>query len=219
MTDAERARLAAHEAGHAVAAVAFGLPLRAVSLRAGKLHAAVTLIDRGPGSPEYQPRDRTAWAGTVDRDAREREIIVTLAGELAEPYREPVSGYFGPSDDEAAARAALEDLERRSPRAAELVLAAEANDEVGNDRTRAHDLSWALHGFEERVVDLHLAYLEALARVIVGWHRWHIAGLAHALVERTVIDGPEAEAIIRSYRCICHPAWGQPAAPATGTPE
>jgi hypothetical protein len=217
MTDTGRERHAAHEAGHAAVAVALGLSLDVVSLRRGKCFTAVTMFAPPPRGP--MSGGLAVWPRVADRDAEERMILVTLAGDLAEPYREPVAGYVEPTDDEVAARAAVEALERRSPRSAELLMAAEANEGLRNDRIHAHDRSWSLHGYAERVVDPFLGYLGAIARELVVHHLFAIRAVARELVVKTVIDGPEVEAIIRSQRCICHRDWGQPAAPAAGTPE
>jgi hypothetical protein len=204
MTD-ERGRLSFHEAAHAVAAIAEGIPVQAASLRPGlRFNAAVLL---GPPSGEL---------GRADAESR---IVVTLSGRVGETLAEPLTGQPRPHDEKRAAREAMRALAAHSPTTADLVLAAEAADDCESDEISAYRRSLVLSDFDQNVAAAHLNYLRTRALRVVERHRPALRAVAGELYRRTVLDGVEIEALVRGFRCSCHLEWGPPSASALGTPN
>ena len=99
-------------------------------------------------------------------------------------------------------------LEVRSPKAFELLMAAEADPNGCNDETWARSRSMALHDYDREVVLRHLVYLRAIADSIVGWHTNTLPAVAGALDARTVVPGADIDALVKASRCGCHRDWG-----------
>lgn len=195
--DAWRKLKAWHEAGHSVAAVAQGIAVAAVSLRPGRGFGAITLLG---------PR-----VGDLAREEAEHRIIVTLSGRIGEALAEPLSGK-PPRDEKRAGRGALRSLALRAPEMAERLLAAEADDDSWSDDNAAHRSSWRLNDYDDEIVGVHLRYLRARAFRTVDDHRHALRQLAAEFYLRTIVIGSEIEAIVKSYRCVCHRDWGPPSA-------
>jgi hypothetical protein len=195
--DADRARSAYHEAAHAAVAIALGIRVKVVSLRPGERFRAATYL--APG------RRRSRWA-------REDQITVTLAGDLHYLVGGPLlTGYVGPTDEEEAARVSLAELERVPRPTRRLLLAGEADPEGESDADRAWWSASMLDNHDVQLIGVHLSYLSARASAIIRAHPRQIRALAQRLYRDTVVDGAEAERIVRWWLCSCHaghPGWG-----------
>jgi hypothetical protein len=195
----QRARTAFHESGHAVAAVAQGIPVEAASLRPGRGFHGLTLL---------------GLRGDIDREEEERRLVGTLAGDVGGLFAEPLAGHPDPE----AERVAVEALEHRSPSAFVRLMEAEVAEDVESDEVIAERVSWRLSGYDKWIAAAHLQYLRRRALRTVESHRHALRQLAAELYQRTVVDGAEIDTIARAYRCVCHSGWGRPSALAPGTP-
>ena len=179
MTDAERHRVAVHEAGHAVVAAALGF--------GDRLHR-VSVVARGPG---LGLTDVTHDAAVVARSELERQLATTLAGLGAEQV------LLGETST-----AAEDDIERATGLAMAIVARHGMADEVGVRRLlrptvdvhlgieeQLADLSPDLHAQVDRAVDGLLARAREQAEATVTAHRDAVDRLVDALLEHETIDG------------------------------
>lgn len=191
----EARRVAYHEAGHALAAAVFGVPIVLVSIRPGERYGGITVISKAGSAVGFnlalpvplQSREARAWC--------ERLIVVLLAGAAAKRLVAPSSGYVDDSPDEREAHEAAEALARLSPRHRELLTQLEAepldpSEEFDLDEDEAAKLSWGLAGDE---AGAHLAWLRAVAGRLVRERFETLRALAEALMAAEVLT---AEAIV-----------------------
>jgi hypothetical protein len=206
MPDADdRTRIAWHEAGHAAVAIAFGIPVEAVSLRPGEGHRAVTLLGDRPV-----------------RQSVEADIIVTVAGAIAADRLELLTGYVEPDSDKVAAAEAALSLERLAPSALALLVEAEGApaDEGNHDDVRAFNRAMSGEGpggfgtYDQLIAATRLSYLRLVATQVVDYHMNAIRAVATAAYRQTVVPGPQVEALVKASRCLCHREWGPPRAVA-----
>ena len=203
MTEAKRAarfdrwRTCVHESAHAVACVVLDIGLEFVSIRPGLHFRGVTSHDAGPLPGEVRR------GGVMDqpielRTAVERHMVMSLAGPLASRMVDPASvpGYSGVTDDEKAVRAATAFLARHIPLARALAR-MESGDPMPTDEDNALGLSEELAG-EPDEASAHYMLVRSAARRFVVEHWRSIEALARALNKRLVIDGPDAERIVRT---------------------
>jgi hypothetical protein len=127
----KRIRTAYHEAAHAVTARLLGREVSLVSLQPerdhlGVVHNSVAHFDGPVGDPTLPLRGEY-------RDELETEIIIALAGSLAEEYCLPRSGYLPTTLDEDWAQRASELLAEQSPRHRELVERAQRGEIIWPD--------------------------------------------------------------------------------------
>lgn len=195
----EPARIAAalHEAGHAVVAWRLGCALREVSIEPREDHLGQLLYDsaRASGAP---PTDLLIPIRGPYRDALEIEMMISLAGRLAEELAgQFVTGYTI-HPDAAWAEQAAERLAAQSPRAIEL--AADdpiyGRQRVSTDEKNALGDASALAGAEAMQ---HLAWMQAVTRRLVSDTATLIEPLAAALLEQRVLSGKHAEALIAAH--------------------
>jgi hypothetical protein len=72
-----------HEAGHAVAAWAFSVPITVVSIRPGAAYRGIALLDTGPyaaATADWEPWIPALFQPSETRAAIERAIVVSLVG-------------------------------------------------------------------------------------------------------------------------------------------
>jgi hypothetical protein len=192
--DPDRERTAYHEACHAKVALALGIGVTAVSLRLGERFRAATF---------FAPRRSRSRAASEDR------ITGLLAGDLHYLVGGlPLTGWIPPSDDEAAARAAVEQLARLPRRTREVMLAFEADSEGYSDADSAWHATSTLDEYDTQLIGAHLGYLTARASAIIRAHQRPIRALAERLYRDTVVSGAEAERIVTWWLCSCHREWG-----------
>jgi hypothetical protein len=167
----------------------------AVSIRPGKGHRGVTLI--AEGLPE-------------SREAAEKDIIVTLAGDEAvkqagllrdQPHED--------TPDEVAGVTSTLSLERLLPLVRDRLLEAEAAE---HDPERADGpVSWRqaqrLDDYQMREASAHLDYLTLVTEGVVARHTHAIRRVAEALLAETTLDGARVAAIVYRTRCVCHAKW------------
>ena len=184
----ERARLAYHEAGHAVVAV---------RLPGGHKVSKVSIIGRGraAGYTMYQQEDDKYLYSASDFESH---IARLLAGRAAE---ELVLGEISTG--------AADDLERATSLARTMVTELGMSESLGPVRL-AHDdeVPLVAMGMRERSISdrttraidesvkrlIHDGYQRA--RDVLVRHRQGLERLAHALLERETLEGHEVEAII-----------------------
>jgi hypothetical protein len=201
MTDDARRRTAYHEAAHAVAGILYGRPIRVVSIRPGAQYRGTTLYESSTGLSEalagvFDPSAPALLQPSETRTAIEREIVITLAGPTAGQWAHVTTGRIEPDPCEIDAEKAAAGLAALSPRHRELIVSEEVSDaERVGDEQAASNLSWALIGEPIEEV-MHLAWLRAVTSnlVVRQWHQ--IEALANALLDRTVLDGATAAAIV-----------------------
>lgn len=194
------------------------MPPEAISLRAGRSYSGVTCY--GADALASLTADAfaygSAWAQPPElRALIERHIIVVLAGAIAGElaalgYEE--AGYLE-EPDTAALLAALEALPSR---ARELVTEAEAQETSLPDAERAATLA-ALLTLEPSETDAYLTWLRVSTSHLVSTQWPRIARLAAALLERHVIDGLGAVAILRAANGVSIPPPAGVPAPAQET--
>ena len=201
MTDErERIRVAYHEAGHALAAWRLGREVLAVSIDPqGEHYGQVTHSAVATDSSTV-----VDWLIPIQgelRDVVETDIIISLAGHLAEGFVGPQSGYGLRPDDEWAEKAATV-LATRSARHRELIVRVERQGEalpdevlVSPDEMSASSGSFALAGQEAMY---HLAWLRAVTQRLVSESGPRIKRLAEALLAEPsrAMSGQRATAII-----------------------
>ena len=195
-----RTLTAFHEAGHAVAAHLLGGTVELVSIRpddhrdgwarcAGPSWDSELALSFRPELPvTMQPRDL--------RDGMERDLLIRLAGTLAEtlaPRPGPVD-LIPPEVDAAERRAA--DLSHLSPRHRELARAV-PDGPIRTDAEVATEWAEALAGDEARQ---YVAWLTAVAARMVREAAGMIRALAAELERRVVVPGPEAVALMEQAR-------------------
>lgn len=204
----DRARVAMHEACHAVVALVLAVPVDLLSIRPGEGYRGATLFAPGEILP-WQDLVSNAAAPSqppAAREAMERDIIVSLAGPASAYMLPPLSGHVPPDHDEERIAGALVALQRLDPALACRLLAAESEPDSpeGHDSTRAQRVAWHLNGFDRTLANAHIYYLAAVANELVSRHRHAINAVAAALLEKTVLMGSDVERIAASNRCICH---------------
>jgi len=191
----ERVRTAWHEAGHAVADLAFGHDLLVVSIRPTERYAGVCRAQVDLGA------HRLAMTTVVpDQDAGlratvERQIIAALAGAAAE-WMTPMDGKparYSTPPCEAQAEALVM---RLPPRERELLRELETSRSPGmSDDARSLEIASAFTGSDQAIA--YWNWLRAATRDFVEGRRLHIERVADALLERSVLTGEEVAAICR----------------------
>ncbi|HEX2040394.1 MAG TPA: AAA family ATPase [Acidimicrobiales bacterium] len=185
LDDAERHRIAVHEAGHAVVAalVGFGAAIERVSVLArGRVLASV----------EHAEGD----ALLLTEDQARRRLATLLAGRSAEVVL-CGSASTGAEDDLAAATALGLDLagrygmSRLGPRR---LLGRDADVHLGG--TAAVDTSEAWRERLDAEVDRLLAEAQAQALRLVTAHRRSVVALADALVRHETLDAPDLASLL-----------------------
>ncbi len=178
----ERFRVAVHEAGHALAALAFAGELRLVTIRPGRTTLGTTLTEPFPA------------AGTLD--ALLAELRVGLGGIAAERVANLPAGTGCAGDTLRVSELAL--------RAVELFAAGRRSGAFNPDATarrRAHrqpELSDALlAGADLDAQELVAAALADVERVLRSIGRRPILALAQVLAERETMTGAEFQAAAR----------------------
>jgi hypothetical protein len=202
MTEAKRAarfdrgQTCIHEAGHAVACVVFGIGLEFVSIRPGIHFRGLTSHDPAP-LPDTLRRGGVLDQSIEFRTAVERQMVMVMAGPLAARMFDPASwSGYGVTDDEQAVRALTAFLAERIP-LAQALAGMEAGDPLPSDDDVAYALSKDLAGEPDEAGAHHMLVRAASRRFVAEYWR-PIEALAHVLNKRLVIDGPEAERIIRT---------------------
>jgi len=184
----ERFRVAVHEAGHALAALAFRVPLRLVTVRAGRASLGQTLTEPLTAAPSL--------------DALLTELRVGLGGLAAERVAGIGTGVGSCSDTLRVSEVAL--------RAVELFAAGRRSGAFNPDATarrRSHrqpEVSDSLLTLAD--LDAHDLVADALRdaeRSLRAIGREPILALARILAERETMTGPElaAEAGALGIRC------------------
>lgn len=193
----DRQRTAYHEAGHALAAWLYDRPLAVVSIKPGRHYNGVTRFESADrGWIEAFDVDSAALFQPIDvRTAIEREIVISLAGPIAAELALPPTGFTGPDECELVAERESASMAALSPRAQELVTAMESGPPHESDEQTAAHLSHALT-WDEAEAAAHLAWLRVTARRLIARHWYRAAALAAALLERPVLDGKTAVAIL-----------------------
>lgn len=210
MPDADpsaRRRTALHEAGHACAEVILGGAVEYASIRPGRTFAGIEV----PAARDLIDVDGFApWLPSVTleppalRVAVERQIIATLAGELAALYLAPLParGWYGPDDAAEIARQALVGL---GPRIADLVVGHELREQpTDSDEVSAQSLASAFAGPEAG--PYYVEWLRCEARELVTRYHAAIRRVADALERSAVLRGDQIAALV-------HPTQEEPAVP------
>jgi len=187
MSDADRFRVAAHEAGHSLGRWLYGWPILAVSIRPGRGHVGITLVDRPPGA---DVRHLIGTAHPLDglpaeaRTFAERTLLTMLLGDAAEALVPRANGYevdFLPSE-----LAVVQPL----PLAAARRLAeaeGRGEDETQEDAALALRMAIRLVGPETALP--FLGWMRAEAHRVARDHAGAISAAAHRLVAATVLSG------------------------------
>lgn len=149
--DAERVRIAFHEAGHAAANLVHGITPELVSIRSAERWAGVCITDNplwGISPPDENDLVSAATIPALPEPFRrtfEIDAICSLAGPACERLAVPIEGYMAISDDEMAAlRAAvvLTDTEKALLKGGDDV----EREPVRSDYENAKRNSWVLAG-------------------------------------------------------------------------
>jgi cell division protease FtsH len=187
LTDGERFRVAVHEVGHALAALAFGGKLRLVTIRPGRITLGKTLTEPLPA------------AGTLD--GLLAELRIGLGGLVAERVANVPAGTGCAGDTLRVSELAL--------RAVELYAAGRRTGGFNPDasaRRRGHrdpELSDTLLARAD--LDTHELVAEALAdveRALRGVGRQRIRALAQLLAARETMTGAELVAEARHLGAV-----------------
>jgi hypothetical protein len=194
--NAERRRIAVHEAGHAVASIVLGVPIEYVSIRTGLSFRGVALRvgARLEAADDFDPFRAVAAQPPELRADVERRIIGDLAGPIAEMFLadEPAARSYGGDEAETIARDALATL---GPRLAELVAHWEMREERRDgDEADAAGLAYAFAGPEAG--GHYLEWLRAEARALVLRYRFAVLSVADALERAAVLSGEQVAALV-----------------------
>ena len=87
------------------------------------------------------------------------------------------------------------------------MLAAEVDPEVYSDARLARMLLETIDGYDDAVIDAHIAYLNARLMKVIHWHHRAICVIAARLYADTTMSGSEVERVVKSFRCPCHAEW------------
>ncbi|MGP9819357.1 M50 family metallopeptidase [Salinarimonas sp. NSM] len=164
--------VALHEAGHAIAAIAVGQRLEAVSI---------------VGDAVTGGRATIGMAQIVSRDAVERAVLVLLAGRAADVAFGGVPLGNAASDLEGATQL-LTEAHARMGLGASLLAVPDARQSLLLDPT--------LRASVER----DLARLWAVARDVIDQERAAVEALARALLRKRVVSGDEARRLFQRVR-------------------
>lgn len=197
--------MAWHEAGHGAARYAVSAPgsVAFVPCRRCDNHAGVMVsvqsATRSRIFAKFAAEHILDEAFALHFDVRaelERDILVALAGAIAERYAAPaVNGYFADPPCTLAAERVAKALAQLSPRHAELLERSEA-EPADDDDVRAREESELVARSE---AGWHLVWLRAVADRLVAERASSIERLALVLLDRPAIPGDEAEAILAGW--------------------
>jgi hypothetical protein len=169
---------AAHEAGHAVAAIAYGIPLAFVDIRKRRMPGG--WVSTGfTRTPPLRAADAVGWG----RDEAWPYLIQSMAGPAAEAQADPLYAIKGGADAQDR-----KDTMLLAAWAVCGVIETPDGDYVPRDAVATR----------EEEIEALCRLAEAGATLFVGEYRAEIEAVAAALIQKTSLTGDEVAAIVEA---------------------